>query len=128
MMSVDEKIDTAIELQNEDMRLLEEANGLMLEARDIGMNTIEKLSEQNEQLDNALDDVNKINSNLDIAAKELRVFSKKIMTDKIIKAGLIVSIFIILIVIILMLIKPKAKKVIEGFDKKNSTKAVLYHF
>lgn len=128
MMSVDEKIDTAIELQHEDMRLLEEANSLMLEARDIGMNTIEKLSEQNEQLDNALDDVNKINSNLDVAARELRVFTKKMMTDKIIKAGLVVSIFIVLIVIILIIIKPKAKKVIEEFDGKNTTKAVLYHF
>ena len=127
IMSVDEKIDTALELQHEDMRLLEEANSLMLEARDIGLNTMDKLSEQNEQLDNALDDVHKINSDLDIAKKEIRVISKKIMTDKIIKAGLVVSIFIILAVVILLLVKPKAKKVIEAFDKKNTTEAVLYN-
>lgn len=124
-MSVDEKIDTAISLQQEDMRLLDEATAIVEQTKDIGMNTIEKLSEQNEQLDSALDDVNKINSDLDVAAKVIRVISKNIMTDKIIKGAMFACIFVFLVAIILLIIKPHSKETIEEFEKKNTTKAVL---
>lgn len=114
-MSVDEKLNLASEMQQDDIRRLEEANRLALESKDIGMSTIDKLTAQNEKLDNAKDDVGRINSNMDIAARELRVFSKKIMTDKIIMAVLFLIVLGIAGVIVFVIVKPHAKKVIEKF-------------
>ena len=114
-MSVDEKLSLANDMQRDDIRRLEEANSLMEETKDIGMNTIDKLTAQNEKLDNARDDVGRINSSMNIAARELRVFSKKIMTDKIILAVLFLIVIAIAGIIVFVIVKPHAKKVIEKF-------------
>lgn len=114
-MSVDEKLNLANEMQQDDIRRLEEANRLVEESKDIGISTIDKLTVQNEKLDNARADVGKINSEMDVAARELRIFSKKIMTDKIILAVLFLIVIAIACVIVFIIVKPHAKKVIEKF-------------
>ena len=117
-MTVDEKLDIASEIQREDIRLLEEANSLAEEAKDVGAKTIDNLITQNEQIDSAADSVSKINSDLDVASRELRVFMRGVMKDKVIRGVLALAVVVALVAVIILIVKPHAKKIVESYKKK----------
>ena len=117
-MTVDEKLDIASEMQREDIRLLEEANSLAAEAKDVGAKTIDNLITQNEQIDSAADSVSKINSDLDVASRELRVFMRGVMKDKVIRGVLALAVVVGLVAVIFLIVKPHAKKIVESYKKK----------
>lgn len=118
MMSVDEKLDLASSIQRDDIQSLIEANKLMEETKEIGMNTIDSLIQQNEQLDNATGYVRTIDSNLDIAKKELAAIRRGMCGDATIRVILLVLIVIAIIAIFLLIFAPAGSKVIEGFKPK----------
>ena len=114
-MDANEMLDTAEQMQQDDLRMLEEANATIEDAKNIGMETIEKLDRQNEQLDNAIDDTRKIQEDLKLAAKELRVISTKMATDKFISIVIVVLTVMAVVVVVIMVCAPKGKEIVEKF-------------
>ena len=108
-------LETAEQMQQDDLRMLEEANATIEDAKNIGMETIEKLDRQNEQLDNAIDDTRKIQEDLKIAAKELKVISTKMATDKFISIIIVILTVMAVVVVVVMICAPKGKEIVEKF-------------
>ena len=108
-------LETAEQMQQDDLRMLEEANATIEDAKNIGMETIEKLDRQNEQLDNAIDDTRKIQEDLKLAAKELKVISTKMATDKFISIIIVILTVMAVAVVVVMICAPKGKEIVEKF-------------
>lgn len=114
-MDGNEMLDTAKQMQEDDINMLDEAISTVEDAKNIGMGTIEKLDRQNEQLDNAIDDTRKIQEDLKIAARELKVISTKLATDKFISIIIVVLTVTAVAVVVIMVAAPKGKEIVEKF-------------
>lgn len=117
-MSVDEKLDLASQIQQNDIQSLIEANKLAEESKEVGIKTIGNLINQNEQLDNAAEYVRILDSNLDIAKKELAAIRRGMCGDAMIRVIMVVLIVIAVLAVLLLIFAPPASTIIEGFKPK----------
>ena len=114
-MNEDEMLEEADRMQKDDIDMLVDAINTTNETKSIGMETIEKLDRQNEQLDNAIDDTRKIQEDLKIAAREMRIITTKITTDKLISIGIIILTVAAVAIVVVMIVLPKGKEIVETF-------------
>jgi cell division protein FtsL len=82
----------------------------------MGVDTLAAMGEQRDKLQDARDHVRKIESEAALASRQLRVFAKRMVMDKIILGVLVVIFLAVLVVIIIVAAKPAAKAVTEKFQ------------
>jgi len=106
-MSVDQTLSRAADLQNQDKDMLANMVRTTENTKEIGAETIIQISEQNEKLRNARDDVAHIEKDLDIAKKTLQQIANRYATDRLILVFVVLVALAILIAVIVAAIKKK---------------------
>ncbi|ELP83724.1 hypothetical protein EIN_469180 [Entamoeba invadens IP1] len=96
-LNADEAINMGLQLQEEDKGHLDNAIAQLDEAKTMGGTISLQLDQQNEQLDHCISVVDEIDSQLDIANKELNGIAKRLATDKIIMVLIILCVVVIIL-------------------------------
>jgi len=108
-MSTDQMLNRADAIQQQDINMLQNMARITEQDKELGVETLAQIDEQNEQLRNARKQVDHINSDLDIAKKTLRQIANRYATDRLIIVFVVLVGVAILIAIIFASIKKKAE-------------------
>lgn len=106
-MTADQMLGRAADLQRQDVTMLREAIGKTEQDKQIAVDTLASMGQQREQLEGARTTVRKAETEMDLAGRQLRVFAKRMVTDKIILGILVLVALAVLVVIIVAAVKPK---------------------
>jgi len=111
-MATDHKavLNEAAQIQEGDINKLKDIKRVIQNTTQVGTDTLVEMQTQKEQLARIDDGVDQVKSNIQLANKHLRVFVRRMATDKIIM-GFLLLIFlgVIFIIIYSTVINPKAK-------------------
>jgi len=99
-MTADEVLNVAKKTQEASLTSLDHTLQTIDQTREVGAATAQRLHEQTEQLKKIDEQVSEIQTNLKMAAKQLRSFARRVATDKLI----MVFIFLIIVAIIFVII------------------------
>jgi len=106
-MSTDQMLNRADAIQQQDINMLQNMARITEQDKEMGVETLAQIDEQNEQLRNAQRQVEHINSDLDIAKKTLRQIANRYATDRLILVFVVLLALAILIAIIVAAVKKK---------------------
>ena len=106
-MSTDQMLGRADAIQQQDIGMLQNMARITEQDKELGVETLAQIDEQNEQLRNARKQVDHINSDLDIAKKTLRQIANRYATDRLILVFVVLVGVAILVAIIFASIKKK---------------------
>jgi len=106
-MSTDQMVGRANAIQQQDISMLENMARITEQDKELGVETLAQLDEQNEQLRNARKQVDHINSDLDLAKKTLRQIANRYATDRLILVFVVLVGVAILVAIIFASIKKR---------------------
>jgi len=106
-MSTDQMLGRADAIQQQDIGMLQNMARVTEQDKELGVETLAQIDEQNEQLRNARKQVDHINSDLDIAKKTLRQIANRYATDRLILVFVVLVGVAILVAIIFASIKKK---------------------
>ena len=106
-MSTTQMLDRADQIQQGDIAMVQNMIRTTETDKEIGVETLAQLDEQNEKLRAARGQVDQINSDLDIAKKTLRQIANRYATDKLILVLVVLIALGILVAIIVALTKKK---------------------
>jgi len=106
-MSTDQMLGRADAIQKQDINMLENMVRVTEQDKELGVETLAQIDEQNEQLRNASKQVEHINSDLDIAKKTLRQIANRYATDRLILVFVVLVGVAILIAIVFAAIKKR---------------------
>jgi len=106
-MSTDQMLGRADAIQQQDISMLENMARITEQDKELGVETLAQIDEQNEQLRNARKQVDHINSDLDIAKKTLRQIANRYATDRLILVFVVLVGVAILVAIIFSSIKKR---------------------
>jgi len=106
-MSTDQMLNRADAIQQQDISMLQNMARITEQDKEMGVETLAQIDEQNEQLRNAQRQVEHINSDLDIAKKTLRQIANRYATDRLILVFVVLLALAILIAIIVAAIKKR---------------------
>jgi len=106
-MSTDQMLNRADAIQKQDIAMLQNMARITEQDKEMGVETLAQIDEQNEQLRNAQKQVQHINSDLDIAKKTLRQIANRYATDRLILVFVVLVALAILIAIVVASIKKK---------------------
>jgi len=106
-MSTDQMLNRADAIQKQDINMLQNMARITEQDKELGVETLAQIDEQNEQLRNAQRQVEHINSDLDIAKKTLRQIANRYATDRLILVFVVLLALAILIAIIFSAIKKR---------------------
>jgi SNARE protein len=96
-------------IQTDDINRLQRVQQKIAETTEIGTNTLAKQQEQREQIIRVDQGVDQVSSNIKLANRHLRVFVRRIATDKLIM-GFMFLIFVgIIVIIVVSIVKPDTK-------------------
>ena len=106
-MSTTQMLDRADQIQRDDIEMVKNMIRTTETDKEIGVETLAQLDEQNEKLRSAKGQVDQINSDLDIAKKTLRQIANRYATDKLLLVLVVLIALGILVAIIVGLTKKK---------------------
>lgn len=106
-MSTTQMLDRADQIQQGDIAMVQNMIRTTETDKEIGVETLAQLDEQNEKLRAARGQVDQINSDLDIAKKTLRQIANRYATDKLLLVLVVLIALGILVAIIVALTKKK---------------------
>jgi len=106
-MSTDQMLNRADAIQKQDISMLQNMVRVTEQDKEMGVETLAQIDEQNEQLRNAHKQVEHINSDLDIAKKTLRQIANRYATDRLILVFVVLVALAILIAVVVAAIKKK---------------------
>jgi len=106
-MSTDQMLNRADAIQKQDISMLQNMARITEQDKEMGVETLAQIDEQNEQLRNARKQVDHINSDLDIAKKTLRQIANRYATDRLILVFVVLVAIAILVAIVVAAIKKK---------------------
>jgi len=99
-MTSDEVLDKAKQTQEKSKDHLEEILRTTATTKEVGSETAAKLHEQTEKLKTIDEGVSEVQTNLKLAAKQLRSFARRVATDKLIMVFIVLIIIAVIFVII----------------------------
>eukprot|EP01112_Ceratiomyxa_fruticulosa_P011939 TRINITY_DN3285_c0_g1_i1.p1 TRINITY_DN3285_c0_g1~~TRINITY_DN3285_c0_g1_i1.p1 ORF type:complete len:259 (+),score=59.32 TRINITY_DN3285_c0_g1_i1:95-778(+) len=108
------------EIQQDDLSRLANMSRDLSQTQETGANTLLEMSKQRDQMTQIRKGVEEVESNIKMANKQLRVFARRIATDKIIMGFIFLIVAAIIFIIIYSVLKPKAKTNIPSDWRKNS--------
>lgn len=106
-MTTDQMLGRANDLQQQDIEMLHGMIRTTETDKEIGVETLAQLDRQNEQLRAAKGQVERINSDLDVAKKTLRQMANRYATDKLILIFIVLIVLAIIVAIIVACLKKK---------------------
>jgi len=106
-MSTDQMLSRADNIQQQDIAMLQNMASITEQDKELGVETLAQIDEQNEQLRSAKKQIDHINSDLDIAKKTLRQIANRYATDRLILVFVVLVGVAILCAIIFASIKKK---------------------
>ncbi|EGG22461.1 hypothetical protein DFA_04588 [Cavenderia fasciculata] len=83
-------------------RILEE----VIQMNTVGTSTLEEMSKQEEQMKRIAKGMDEVDSNLKLAQRQIRVFARKMATDKLIMGLVLLIVIAIVVTIIVSIVKP----------------------
>ena len=83
------------------------------EAKQVGFNTLAALGAQRDQIGASKEAVIHMDSELKLASRQIRVFARRMVTDKIILGMVALILIAVLVVIIIIAVKPTATTVVN---------------
>jgi SNARE protein len=101
----DAMLNQASHLQDKTAASLNNTQVMVGEAKMVGMQTVEELQRQRDQIRNIDDDVNRLEDNLARADKLIKTFGKRMATDKLIQCFACTNLLLIVAVIIYAIVK-----------------------
>jgi len=99
-MTADEILDLGADTQNQSLESLTRAANTINDTREVGARTMEQLHNQTDQLRRVDEGISEVQSNLKLASKQLRAYVRRLATDKIIMAFMVLIVLGIIFVII----------------------------
>ncbi|KYQ99697.1 hypothetical protein DLAC_03637 [Tieghemostelium lacteum] len=96
----------ATKIQKEDISRTENALKQVIDTNNIGTQILEEMKVQDEQLTRIDKGLNEVDSNLKLAQRQIRVFARKMATDKLILGLILLIVIAIVITIIFSIVKP----------------------
>jgi len=108
-MTSDEVIDVAKKTQDASLKSLEQTLITIDNSKQVAADTASKLHEQTEKLKHIDEGVSEIQTNLKMAAKQLRSFARRVATDKLIMVFIVLIILAVIFVIIWTSLHKNAK-------------------
>ena len=110
MVDGDALLNDAGRLQDKTQQSLFNTKKLVEESKLVGMQTVEELQRQREQLNQVDQDVMRMEDNLDRADKLIKTFGKRMATDKLIQCFACVNVLLIVGVVVYAIVKGGLKK------------------
>jgi len=107
-MTADEIIEKGAKIQRNDLKSLDRTLQTIDDTKAVAADTAAKLKEQTDALKRIDEGVNEVEANLKMAEKQLRAFVRRMATDKIIMAFIVLIIIGIIIVIVVSIVKPNS--------------------
>ena len=95
-MNANEALAMAQRIQQQDLGTLDGAIADIEESKQLGGTMLLQLDQQNEQLDHCISMVDEIDSELDVANKELSAIARRLFADKIVMILIIIVVLIII--------------------------------
>jgi hypothetical protein len=108
-MGTGELVQAGLDLQDDSLGSLGRGKRIVSQTEEIGRETGTKLKEQTEQLNVMSEDLDRIESTLKRADRELRAFIRRMATDKLIMGFLLLIVLLIAVAVIYTAIKGKDK-------------------
>jgi len=96
---------------------------MVAESKETGMNTLDQLHQQRQQIERIDNDVDRIEDNLQRADKLIKAFSKRMATDKLIQCFACVNLLLFVAVIVYAVVK---KTGLSSGDHKAPTAPVRF--
>eukprot|EP01107_Rhizomastix_libera_P002287 TRINITY_DN13997_c0_g1_i1.p1 TRINITY_DN13997_c0_g1~~TRINITY_DN13997_c0_g1_i1.p1 ORF type:complete len:226 (+),score=73.62 TRINITY_DN13997_c0_g1_i1:21-698(+) len=106
-MSTDQLLQKGDNIQKDDITRLKGMSSLMDDSKNMGVNGLAALQEQNDKLTGANDSLNEIESDLKLATKEIRQFARRLATDKVIQVFMFLVFLGVIAIIIVAAVKKK---------------------
>ena len=103
-MNADEALSMALHIQEKDLGILDDALDDVNDSKQMGATINMQLDQQIESLDHAIETVDKIDSNLDIANKELNQIASRLARDKMIMVLVCVCVAVIILCSVLYIL------------------------
>lgn len=103
-LNADEIIAKASSFQKQDFQSLDHTLAIISDTMAVGRDTALSLQQQTEQLSRIMDSVDSVDSNLVLISKHFRVFLRRMATDKLIMALLLLVLCGIIIAIVVSII------------------------
>ncbi|KAJ5068428.1 hypothetical protein M0811_12286 [Anaeramoeba ignava] len=104
-MTPHQLLDRGLNIQDESLESTNRMKKTIAQTDQVGMNTLVTLNEQTEQIQRISEGVDKIDSNLKIADREIRLFVKRMATDKCIAVLFLLVVLGFIAVIIYAIVK-----------------------
>jgi SNARE protein len=118
--SRDQVLDKAERLQKEDLHAVERMKGKVADAQEIGAATNEKLHAQTQQIAGTIETLDEQKVLLEVGSQQLKAFTRRIATDKIIIGFICLVVILVVVLIALNAFAPKqlegAVKIPSAFD------------
>jgi len=105
----------ASHIQDKTQGALDNIARMTAEAKDVGMETMEELRRQRDQITSIDEDAMKIEDNLKRADKLIRTFGRRMATDKLIQCFACLNVLLLVAVVVYSIVKRKGIPG-DGFD------------
>lgn len=103
----DSMLKEASGIQDKTQESLDNTKRLVAESKDTGMNTLEQLHQQREQVERIDNDLDRIEDNLQRADRLIKAFSKRMATDKLIQSFTCINVCLLVGIIVWAIFKKK---------------------
>jgi SNARE protein len=128
-MTRDQMLDKADKLQKEDLNAVERMKTKVADAQQIGASTNEALHGQIEQLAKTTETLDEQKVLLDQASQQLKAFTRRIATDKIILGFICLVVVLVVVLIVLNIVAPEtvadAIQIPSGLDVPADLKTAI---
>lgn len=101
----DDLLEDASRIQDKTQASIDNTKRLVAESKETGMNTLEQLHQQRQQIERIDNDVDRIEDNLQRADKLIKAFSKRMATDKLIQSFACINLLLLVGVIVYAVVK-----------------------
>eukprot|EP00727_Mastigamoeba_balamuthi_P005262 m51a1_g14734 hypothetical protein (234) ;mRNA; f:236662-237677 len=108
-MTADDLLKKGERIQQTDMGILTGALQTVEQDKAIGVEILAHMSDQRDRLENANDHLEHMESSMRLASREMRVIAKRLMTDKLIMAVIVLIVLGIIAVVVMAIVKPSTK-------------------
>jgi len=109
-MTTDEILAKGDKIQQDDIARLKGMSNKMDDMKQIGVESLVELRDQNERLDGVDNDLTEMDSDLKMVGKELQLIAKRLGTDKMIQMFLVLVVLGLVAVIIVLIMRKFKKK------------------
>mmetsp|Transcript_8526 Transcript_8526/g.8088 ORF Transcript_8526/g.8088 Transcript_8526/m.8088 type:complete len:183 (-) Transcript_8526:255-803(-) len=103
----DSLLKGASRIQDKTQESLDNTKRLVEESKETGMNTLEQLHQQREQIERIDNDVDRIEDNLQRADRLIKTFSKRMATDKLIQGFTCLNVILLFAIVMWAIFKDK---------------------